>query len=85
MNRQFSSLSAKQQSKAEAAYHAMKPEDFDAAMATATIHHPHAIKLPKRLVTRLKAAAKLEGIDEYRTMVRTWIEERLRRESESAR
>ena len=85
MKRKFAQLSPKEQLRIEKAYHAMKPEAFDNKMTTATLHSPQAIRLPKRMVTRLKAVAKLEGAAEYQTMVRTWIEDRLRQESQLAR
>jgi hypothetical protein len=80
MKKKFSSLSKKDQGKAEAEYHRMKPEDFDDLMSTATQHTPNAVRLPGRLVEKLKAVAEQKGKSGYETMVKRWIEERLQQE-----
>ena len=85
MKKRISKLSKSDKEKVEAAYHRMKPSDFGKLMATSTRRSPNAIRLPDRLAKRLRNVAKLEGEDEYQTMVRTWIEERLQREAKSLR
>ena len=85
MKKKIAKLSKREQEKVEAAYHRMNPEDFDEAMSAATRKSPNAIRLPSRLVDKLKTVAKLEGEAEYRTMVKTWIEERLQQEAKLVR
>jgi len=85
MKKKFAKLSKKEQEKAEAAYHRINPEDLDEAMSAATRQSPNAIRLPGRLVDKLKTVARLEGEAEYQTMVKTWIEERLQQEAKLAR
>jgi hypothetical protein len=75
-------LSRREQEKTEATYHAMRPEDLDEAMSAAATHRsPRTIRLPIRLVEKLKAVAEREGEADYKKIVRTWIEERLRQQS----
>jgi len=80
MKKKFSALSKKGQAKVEAEYHRMKPDGFDALMATASQHTPNAVRLPVRLVKKLKTVAERKGRVKYETMVKTWIEERLQEE-----
>ncbi len=80
MRKKFSALSKREQGRVEAAYHRMKPEDFDEIMSSATRHTPNAVRLPSRLVEKLKTVAERKGKAEYQTMVKTWIEERLAQE-----
>ena len=51
----------------------MKPEDFDEVMSTATRRTPNAVRLPNRLVEKLKIVAEREGKTEYQTIVKAWI------------
>jgi ribosomal protein L29 len=85
MKRKFANLSRKQQERVEFEYHRLKPEDFDETMSAATRHSPNAIRLPSRLVAKLKTVAELKGKSEYQTIVRAWIEERLQQETKPAR
>jgi hypothetical protein len=85
MRKKFSKLSKSEREKVEAKYHRMNASDFDETMAASTHRSPNAIRLPERLGNRLRTVAKLEGADEYQTMVRTWIEERLQREAKTVR
>lgn len=85
MKKKFAKLSKREQEKVEASYHRMNPEDLDEAMSAATRQSPNAIRLPSRLVDKLRTVAKLEGKAEYQTMVKTWIEERLQEKAKLAR
>ena len=85
MKKKFAKLSKREQGKVEAEYHRMKPEDFDEGMSTGTRRTPNAVRLPSRLVERLKTVAEREGKTEYQTIVKTWIEERLQKETKVAR
>jgi len=58
----------------------MRPDDFDEAMSAATKHTPNTVRLPNQLVKKLKSVAKRAGEPEYQTIVKTWIEERLKQE-----
>jgi hypothetical protein len=80
MKKKFGRLTKRQQEKVEAEYHRMKPEDFDEIMSTATRQSPNTVRLPNRVVEKLKAVAQRQGKAEYQTIVRAWIEERLQRE-----
>jgi hypothetical protein len=80
MKKKFAKLSKAGQARVEAEYHRMKPEDFDETMAAATRHTPNVVRLPNRLVRRLKVIAKRAGEPEYQTIVKSWIEERLQQE-----
>jgi hypothetical protein len=80
MKKKFSALSKKGQAKVEAEYHRMKPGDLDDVMAAATKHTPNAVRLPSRLVEKLKTVAERKGKVQYEIMVKTWIEERLQEE-----
>jgi hypothetical protein len=84
MKREFAKLSRVEQEKVELEYHRTKPEAFDKLMARAKPHSPDAIRLPHHLVETLKAVAVTEGEPEYKTMVRKWVEERLRQETKLA-
>lgn len=84
MKRKIAKLSRVEQEKVELGYHRTKPEVFDKLMAGAKPHSPDAIRLPHRLVETLKTIAETEGEPEYRTMVRRWVEERLRQETKLA-
>ena len=81
MKKQFAKLSKKAQARVEAKYHQMKPADFDEVMSAATPHAPHAVRLPNRLVEKLRTVAERKGKSEYQSMVKSWIEERLRQEA----
>ena len=83
MKRKFAKLSKREQEKAEADYHRMKPENLDQLMSAATRKTPNTVRLPNRLVEKLKTVADRHGKAEYQTMVKAWIEERLQRETES--
>lgn len=85
MKKKISKLSKKEQEGVEAAYHQMKPADFNGAMTTSVRRSPNAILLPNRLARRLRTVARLEGKGDYQTMVKTWIEERLQRKAKIAR
>jgi hypothetical protein len=85
MKKQFSRLSKPDQQKAELEYHRMKPGQLDYALAKGTHHSPGTIRLSPRLVERLKAFATNEGEPEYQTMVRRWVEQRLRQEAKRIR
>ena len=85
MKKKFAKLSKREQEKVEAEYHRMKPEDFDEILSTATRQTPNAVRLPSRLVEKLKTVAEREGKTEYQTIVKAWIEERLQKETKIAR
>ena len=70
MKKKFAKLSKREQEKVEAEYHRMKPEDFDEVMSTATRRTPNAVRLPSRLVEKLKTVTEREGKTEYQTIVR---------------
>ena len=80
MKKRFAKLSKAEQAKVEAEYHRMKPDDFDETMSTATRQSPNPVRLPNRLVEKLKAIAERQDTAEYQTIGRAWIEERLQRE-----
>ena len=84
MKKKFANLSQQEQEQGESAYHRMKPQEFDRLMARAKRYSPPAIRLPAAWLDRLEAMAVLAGEPGYHTMVRRWIEERLRRESKLA-
>lgn len=84
MKKEFAKLSRAKQEKVELEYHQMQPEEFDELMARAKSHSPDVIRLPRRLVETLKTVAKTEGEPEYETMVRRWVEERLRQQTKLA-
>ena len=81
MKKRFSKFSKAGQEKKEIEYHQMKPEDFDEQMSRAERHSPHIIRLPPQLVEALNTMAELTGEAEYQTLVRRWIEERLKQEA----
>ncbi|MGH9874696.1 MAG: hypothetical protein ACRD9S_19735 [Pyrinomonadaceae bacterium] len=83
MKKKFAKLSKRAQDKVESEYHRLKPADFDKTMSAATRQSPNAVRLPSRLVEKLKTLAEVEGEAEYQTMVRTWIEERLQQEADA--
>ena len=85
MKKKFANLSKQEQTKVEAEYRRMKPGDFDEAMSSASHHTPTAVRLPHRLVQDLQKFAEQQGKSEYQTLVKTWIEERLRKEADAAR
>ena len=85
MKKKFAKLSKREQDKVEAEYHRMKPEEFDEMMSAATRQTPNAVRLPNRLVEKLKAVAEREGKTEYQTIVKAWIDERLQQETKLAR
>jgi hypothetical protein len=84
MKKKFGKLSKEEQEKRESEYHRMKPEEFDRLMTRARRYTPHTIRLPAAWIDGLEAMAELEGEPGYHTMVRRWIEERLRQESRLA-
>jgi uncharacterized protein YukE len=81
MTRHFGKLPKAQREAVEAEYHGMNPRAFEETMARAKRHSPAAIRLPRQLVQNLKAVAESEGEAEYQSMVRRWIEERLKQET----
>jgi len=85
MKKRFAALAATEREKIETRYHRMKPEQLDRVMSRARRHVPSAIRLPAKLVHRLKTVAESEGEPEYQTMVRRWIEERLRKKTLTVR
>ena len=80
MKKTFGKLTKREQEKVEAEYHRMKPDDFDEIMSTATRQSPNAVRLPNRPVEKLKSVAQRKGQREYQTLVKDWIEERLKQE-----
>jgi predicted DNA-binding protein len=50
-------------------------------MASATHHTPTSVRLPQRLVQDLQKFAEQQGKSDFRKIVKTWIEERLRQEA----
>ena len=80
MKKTFGKLTKREQEKVEAEYRQMKPEDFDEIMSAATRQSPNAVRLPSRLVKKLKSVAQRKGQREYQTLVKDWIEERLKQE-----
>lgn len=85
MSKQFSKLSQAEQEAVELEYHQMRPEEFDELMKEAQQHTPDVIRLPARLVAKLRKKAASAGEPEYQAMVRRWIEERLQQEHGAAR
>jgi len=81
MRKKLAKMSKPEQQKIEAEYHRMESQDFDEIMASSVRHSPNAVRLPSRLVEKLKTVAERQGKSEYRSMVKTWIEERLRQEA----
>lgn len=73
-----------QQERVELEYHQAKPESFDELMAGAKAHVSNTVRLPRRLVQTLKTVAETEGEPQYESMVRRWVEERLRQETKRA-
>jgi inosine/xanthosine triphosphate pyrophosphatase family protein len=84
MRKKFGTLSKEEQEKREAEYHRRKPEEFNRLMTRARRYTPHTIRLPAAWIDGLEAMAELEGEPGFHTMVRRWIEERLRQESRLA-
>ena len=82
--KRFEKLSKAEQKKVESGYHGMKAEDFTELMSTARPHTPSVIRLPEELIETLKTFAKSAGERQYQTMVKRWIEERLRQEAKIA-
>jgi hypothetical protein len=85
MKKKFGRLSKPQQAKIEAEYHRMKPDDLDKVMSRATRQTPTAVRLPHRLVEDLQRFADQQGRSDFRKMVKSWIEERLRQEANPTR
>ena len=85
MKKRVAKLTGAEREKIEARYHRMKPQDFDETTSSATHHTPSTIRLPRQLVQTLKMVAESEGETEYQSMVRRWIEERLRQETSAQR
>jgi hypothetical protein len=85
MKKEFAKLPRGAQEKVEFEYHGMKPEEFDMLMAGAKPHSPDTIRLPRRMVETLKVVAETAGEKGYETLVRRWVDERLRQETRSAR
>jgi len=84
MKKKVAALSKKERERVESEYHRMKPEDFDETMSRASRQSPNAVRLPDRLVTKLKSVAQKKGETEYRNIVKAWIEERLKQETKAA-
>jgi len=53
-------------------------------MSRASRQSPNAVRLPDRLVAKLKSVAQKKGETEYRNIVKAWIEERLKQETKAA-
>ena len=85
MKKRFAKLTKAEREKVETEYHRMKPADFDKPMSLARRHTPSTIRLPRQLVQTLKTVAESEGEAEYQSMVRRWIEERLKQEMSAQR
>ena len=85
MKKQFGKLSKLETETIETQYHKMSPQDFDERMSHVKRQSPGAVRLPTKLVENLKTLAESEGEPEYQTMVKRWIEERLRQETSNAR
>ncbi|HLQ76395.1 MAG TPA: hypothetical protein VK210_03520 [Terriglobia bacterium] len=81
--KRFGKLSKPAQKKVESEYHGMKAEEFKDLMSTARLHTPAVIRLPEKLVETLKTLAQSAGELRYQTMVKRWIEERLRQEAKT--
>ena len=64
MKKKFGKLTKREQEKVEAEYHRMKPDDFDEMMSTATRQSPNTVRLPNRLVEKLKTVAERQGKSE---------------------
>ena len=84
MKKRFGKLPKMEQEKIEMAYHQMRPEEFAEQMVRAQQHTPEVLRLPPKLIERLKITAQSAGEVEYQTMVQRWIEERLRQEIAAA-
>jgi hypothetical protein len=84
MKKKFGKLPKEEQEKRELEYHRMKPKELDQLMTGAKRHSPPAIRLPAAWIDSLEVMAELEGELGYHTMVRRWIQERLRQESRLA-
>lgn len=85
MKKKGANLPNREQERVEDEYHRRSPEDFDELMSTATHHSPAAVHLPQRLVEDLRKFAEQQGDADFRKMVKTWIEERLRKEANATR
>ena len=85
MKNEFGKLPKSERGKTENQYHNMSPKDFDERMSRAKRQSPGAIRLPSELVENLKTLAESGGEHEYQTMVKRWIEERLEKETSTAR
>jgi len=57
----FAKQSKREQEKVEAEYHLMIPEDFDEIMSTATRQSPNTVRLPNRVVEKLKTVVERQG------------------------
>lgn len=73
-------LTPAEQEAMELEYHLMNPEDFDEQMAKAEWHVPPVIRLSPQMAETLQAMAESAGEAEFQTMVKRWIEERMRQE-----
>jgi len=82
--KRFEKLSKSEQRNVELEYHGMKAVKFNELMSTARLHTPTAIRLPEKLIETLKTFAESAGERQYQTMVKRWIEERLRHEVKTA-
>jgi len=79
--KRFEKLSKAERKKVESEYHGMKAQDFKELMSNARPHTPAVIRLPEKLIETLKTFAESAGERQYQTMVKRWIEERLRQEA----
>ena len=61
MKKKFANLSQQEQEQGEAAYHRVKPQEFDRLMARAKRYSPPAIRLPAAWLDRLEAMAEFEA------------------------
>ena len=85
MKKRFAQLSKRERERVETKYHNMKPAELNETMSTAVRQSPDAIRLPKKLVLKLKIVAKRKGESEYQNIVKAWVEERLKKENKHAR
>jgi len=85
MKGHFSKLSKTEQKKVELKYHRMEPNQLDDMMSKAIRQTPNTIRLSTHLVKKLKTIAANEGEPEYQTMVKKWVEERVRQKASRSR
>ena len=81
MKRRFDEIPKEEQEQVELEYHRMGPREFDELMSGARKQAVTSVRLPPELVKNLKAVAELEGESSYQSMIKKWIEERLKHET----